>query len=249
MNLSLAGKTALVTGGSRGLGAAIACALADAGADVAVSYVSAPDKAAGVVREIHARGRRAVAYRAEQSDAVQVAQLVDSVVADLGGLDILVNNAGVAAYGALGDESVDQPTLDRVREINVDGVIAAIRAAAGVLGDGGRIITVGSTLAARASTAGVADYAASKAAVIGYTKGAARDLAPRGITANVVQAGAFATDMNPSDGPTADQQRSWNPMGRFGRPEELAAGVVFLAGPGASYITGTVLTIDGGALA
>ncbi|RJO70931.1 SDR family oxidoreductase [Nocardia panacis] len=249
MQTALAGKTALVTGGSRGLGAAIARALAQAGADVAVSYVSSPDKADSVIREIRAIGRRAVAYRADQSDTAGVAGLVDSVVADLGGLDILVNNAGVVAYGALGDDSADHPTLDRLREVNIDGVITTIRAAANVLGAGGRIITVGSTLAARASTPGVADYAASKAAIIGYTKGAARDLAPRGITANVIQAGAFATDMNPPDGPTADQQRSWNPMGRFGRPEELAAGVVFLASPAASYITGTVLTIDGGALA
>ncbi|MFD0000295.1 SDR family oxidoreductase [Nocardia sp. NPDC127526] len=247
MNISLDGKVALVTGGSRGLGAAIAKALAAAGADVAISSTSLSGKASEVVSEIEGLGRRARAYRADQSDPAQVATLIESVVADFGRLNVLVNNAGVIETGTLGEVAPDH--RNPVYDVNLGGVVSATRAAAAVLADEGRIITIGSTLSERSGTPGVADYAASKAAVIGYSKGAARDLAPRGITVNVIQSGAFATDMNPPDGPTSDIQRSWNPMGRYGKPEELAAGVVFLASPSASYITGAVLTIDGGALA
>ncbi|MDL4775145.1 MULTISPECIES: SDR family oxidoreductase [Thermomonosporaceae] len=247
--MTLKGKVALVTGGSRGIGAAVARALAEAGADVAIGYAASAGKAGEVVAEIEAMGRRAASYRADQADPRQVAELVGTVATDFGGLDVLVNNAGVSHREVLGEPQDDPVAQDRLYEVNIGGVVAAIRAAAGVIGDDGRIITLGSTLASRAGFPGMADYAATKAAVVGYTKGAARDLGPRGITVNVIESGAVATDMNPPDGEFADAQRALKALGRFGRPEEIAAGVAFLAGPGASYITGTVLTIDGGYLA
>ncbi|MFG2003223.1 SDR family NAD(P)-dependent oxidoreductase [Spirillospora sp. NPDC048911] len=248
MGKALEGKVALVTGGSRGIGAATARALADAGADVAISYAASAGKAADVVRDLEARGVRANAYKADQADPQEVAGLVEGVAADFGALDVLVNNAGVITYGGV-DGEIDEAAFEHMYAVNVRGVVAGTRAAAKVIGDGGRIITVGSNLASRTSFPGLADYAATKAAIVAYAQGAARDLAPRGVTVNVLQSGSVATDMNPEDGPTADAQRATNALGRYGRPEEIAAGIVFLASPAASFVTGTVLTIDGGSLA
>jgi NAD(P)-dependent dehydrogenase (short-subunit alcohol dehydrogenase family) len=163
--------------------------------------------------------------------------------------DILVNNAAMYVTGRVDDIDGDLAAFDRQLAVKVGGVTAAIRAAAQILGDGGRIITVGSMQATRPGLPGVADYVSTKAAIVGYSKAAARDLSARGITVNVVQPGSVATDMNPSDGPFADVQRAANAMGRFGKPEEIAAGIAFLAGPGASLITSTVLNIAGGYLA
>ncbi len=242
----LAGKVALVTGGSRGIGAAIARALADQGADVAVSYAASADKAEAVVRDLRDDGVRAKAFKADQADAKQVETLVHSVAKEFGRLDILVNNAGVFAGGAVNDPEADVSALERLFAVNVGGVTAAVRAAVQFMGEGGRIITIGSVAGELSPVPGFADYSATKAAVAGYTRGWARDLGAKGITVNTVQPGPIDTDMAPKDGPVADMLKAGTALGRYGKPEEVAAAVAFLAGPAAAYITGTTLNVDGG---
>ncbi len=247
MTKKLAGKVALVTGGSRGIGAATARALADDGADVAISYAASAEKAEAVVADLKSKGVRAVAFKAEQANPAEVEGLVKSVVEHFGRLDILVNNAGVFITGVVNDSSTPAADFDRQIAINIGGVVAAVRAASKVMGEGGRIITVGSGLASRVPYPGLADYSATKAAVATYTKGWARDLGPKGITVNIVQAGATDTDMNPATSEFAKVQTAAIALGRFGRPEEIAAAIVFLASPAASFITGASLDVDGGA--
>ena len=242
----LAGKVALVTGGSRGIGAAIVRRLAGDGADVVFSYASSATKATDLVRDIEALGRRALAVKADQAVQADVTALVIAAHKAFGRLDILVNSAGVFTTGMVGDPEADLAAFDRQIDINVKGVVAAVRAAVPLMADGGRIISIGTTGAVHIPFAGAADYVATKAAVAAYTRGWSRDLGPRNITVNVVQPGAINTDMNPEDGPFAETLKGLAALGRYGQPEDIAAAVAFLAGPDASYITGATLNVDGG---
>jgi NAD(P)-dependent dehydrogenase (short-subunit alcohol dehydrogenase family) len=237
-------RVALVTGGSRGIGAAVVRRLAADGADVAFTYVSHPDHAEKVVAEVEALGRRAVALRADSADPAAVVGAVEATVDRLGRLDVLVNNAGIGSLGPLEGFTLDD--VDRTLDVHVRAAFLASQAAARHLGPGGSIVTIGSCLAERTGTAGVSLYSMSKAAVVGLTKGLARDLGERGITANVVHPGPIDTDMNPADGPDADGERAFTALGRFGQADEVADAVAFLAGPGGRYVTGAALAVDGG---
>lgn len=242
--MNLAGKAALVTGGSRGIGAAIAVALAREGADVAITYVSAADKAHAVVAQIQALGRRALAIRADSADMAEVQAAVEQMAAEFGALDILVNNAGIALMGPLQDVTLDD--IDRTLSIHVRASFVAAQAAAKHMGAGGRIVNIGSCLAERVAGAEMTLYAMSKAALIGLSKGLAFDLGPRGITANTVHPGPIDTDMNPADGEGADDQRDMIALGHYGSAEDIAATVVHLAGPGGRFVTGASIAVDGG---
>jgi 3-oxoacyl-[acyl-carrier protein] reductase len=246
MGTLLAEKVALVTGGSRGIGAAIARRLGADGADVAISYVNSTDQAEAVVAEIQALGVRAVAIRADQGQPEEGARLVQAVVDHFGRLDILVNNAAVRVTGSIDDPNRDEAAVRRLFDVNLHGVASVVRAAAPHLGEGGRIISIGSGGTFRTAFPGAGDYAASKAAMATYTRSWARDLGPKGVTANIVQVGPIATDMNPETGPFADAQRANMALKRFGQPEEIAAVVSFLAGPDASFVSGATLAADGG---
>ncbi|MGW2641110.1 SDR family oxidoreductase [Streptomyces sp. NPDC001348] len=239
---TLNGKVALVTGGSRGIGAATALRLARQGADVAVTYVNGKEAAADVVRTVEALGRRAVALRADAADAEEAADAVERTARELGGPDILVNNAGIGVLGPL--DGLSLADVDRVLAVNVRGVFLTSRAAAARMAAGGRIITIGTCMSQRVPGPGGTLYAMSKSALIGLTKALARELGPRGITANIVHPGPIDTDMNPADGPYAAAQSAMTALGRFGRAEEVAATVAHLAG--APYVTGAEFAVDGG---
>lgn len=241
----LAGKCALVTGASRGIGAAIAITLAERGADVVLTYQHSAAAAKTVVGTIEALGRRAFAIQADSGDAIAVAASVDKAATLLGGLDILVNNAGIGPSGMLVDMPLEQ--INALLDVNIRGVIVASKAAIPHLTNGGRIISIGSSAAERVSVPGMSVYAATKSALLALTRGLARELGPRGITVNIVHPGSTDTDLNPAEGDFADVQRALTALGRFGKPEDVAAAVAFLASPEAGQITGTGIVVDGGA--
>lgn len=243
-SLTLTGKVALVQGGSRGIGAAIVRRLALQGAHVAFTYVSSAGPAQALAEEINSAGGKALALRADSADASAVQQAVKNTVDAFGRLDILVNNAGVLAVAPVAE--FDLAEFDRMLAVNVRSVFVASQAAAPHLGQGGRIINIGSTNAERMPFAGGAPYAMSKSALVGLTKGLARDLGPQGVTVNNVQPGPVDTDMNPADGDFADSLIPLMAVGRYGHAEEIASFVTYLAGPEAGYITGASLTVDGG---
>lgn len=241
---TLSGKVALIQGGSRGIGAAIVKRLAAEGAAVAFTYVSSATKAEELQSSITATGGKALAIKADSADADAIRNAVNASVQAFGRLDILVNNAGVLAMAPLDEFKLED--FDRTLAINVRSVFIATQEAARHMTEGGRVINIGSTNADRMPFAGGAPYAMSKAALVGLTKGLARDLGPRGITVNNVQPGPVDTDMNPADSEFASSLMALMAVGRYGKVEEIASFVAYLAGPEAGYITGASLTIDGG---
>jgi len=245
--MSLKGKRALVTGASRGIGATIAQHLAAEGADVAITYEKSADKAAEVVRAIKAAGRRGVAIQADSADPSAVQRSVDKTVAELGGLDILVNNAGIIRLADLKDMSLED--INALLNVNIRSPIVASKAALAHLGKGGRIISIGSYFAERVPWSLLSVYAATKSSLVAFTKGLARELGPKEITVNLVQPGPIDTDMNPEGGPYASGQLGLTANARYGKPQDIADAVAFLASARAQYINGTALTVDGGAIA
>jgi len=241
---TLHGITALVTGGSRGIGAASAYQLAEAGANIAITYSSSAESAEDEIRRLEGLSIEARAYKADASRPESLPQVVDQIINDLGDIAILVNNAGTFAGGMIGEINYEE--YRRIMSINVDALFTTTQAVLKSMPDGGRIINIGSVLGERATTAGLSVYNASKFAVAGLTRSWAKDLAPRNILVNVVQPGPIATLMNPEDGQNADYMRGLTALGRYGQPNEVAALVAFLAGPEATYITGATINVDGG---
>jgi len=240
----LANKVALVTGGSRGIGAAIAKRLAADGASVAITYAKDSKAAADVVKAIEQKGGKAIAIQADAADADAVKSAVEKTVASLGRLDVLVNNAGTAIPKRFEDTSLEE--LDRLIDINVRGVFVTTQTALKHMNDGGRIVMIGSCVGERVMTPGLVPYSATKGAVKMFTQGLSREVGSRGITVNNVQPGPIDTDLNPAAGEWAVPQKAATALDRYGNVEEVAALVSFVAGPEASYITGTSLTVDGG---
>jgi len=241
---NLSKKVALVTGGSRGIGAAIAKRLAADGASVAITYAKDADAASSVVKAIEAAGGKAIAIQANASDAAAVQNAVAKTVSTFGGLDVLVNNAGTAIPKRFEDTTLEE--LDRVIDVNLRGVFIATQAALKHMKSGGRIITIGSCVGERVMTPGLVPYSATKGAVKMFTQGLSREVGGRGITVNNVQPGPIDTDLNPAAGDWAAPQTAATALGRYGTVDEVAALVSFVASPEASYITGANLTVDGG---
>ncbi|WNM42159.1 3-oxoacyl-ACP reductase family protein [Micromonospora halotolerans] len=244
MNGVLDGKVALVTGGSRGIGAAVALRLAGEGADVALTYERRADRAAELVEQIKAVGRRALAVPADSADPEAVRAAVDRVAGEFGRLDVLVNNAGVFLTGPVGELGPDE--VERTIAVNVRAPFVFAQAAVRHMTEGGRIVSIGSNVAERAVFPGLALYSMSKTALLGLTRGLARELGGRGITANLVNPGPTDTDANPADGPNAEAIRGFTALGRYADPAEIAAVVAFLAGPDGGYVTGATINADGG---
>nr|WP_226817051.1 SDR family oxidoreductase [Advenella sp. FME57] len=243
--MSLTGKRALVTGGSRGIGAAIAQALAANGADVAITYQKSAKNAQSIVASIEKLGRRGLAIEADSANPDAIKRAVSETVETLGSLDILVNNAALGLNGPVAQ--VDLAKFQAMMDVNVRGPFVAAQAAIPHLREGGRIISIGSALAERVPFPGITAYAMSKSALLSFTRGLSRELGPQGITVNLVQPGSTNTEANPADGESADFQRALSSIGRYAEPREIADAVVFLASPAAKMVTGIALTVDGGA--
>lgn len=244
MTKKLEGKVALVTGGSRGIGAGIAKRLAEDGANVAITYTKGAEAAAAVVKDIEKAGEKAIAIQADAGDAKAVRAAVEKTVATLGGIDVLVNNAGTAFPKRF--EDATQEELDRVIDINLRGTLVATQAALKHMRNGGRIIMIGSCVGERMMTPGLVSYSATKGAVKMFTQGLSREVGDRAITVNNVQPGPIDTDLNPAAGDWAVPQKAITALKRFGTVDEVTALVSFIAGPEATYITGANLTVDGG---
>jgi 3-oxoacyl-[acyl-carrier protein] reductase len=244
MAKKLEGKIALVTGGSRGIGAAIVKRLAADGAKVAITYTKGADAAASVVKEIERTGGEAIAIQADAADANAVKAAVEKTFATFGGLDVLVNNAGTAIPKTFEETTLEE--IDRVLDINVRGVFVATQAALKHMKNGARIIMIGSAVGERIATPGLVPYAGTKGAVKMFTQALAREIGSRGITVNNVQPGPIDTELNPAAGEWAVPQKAATALDRYGRVDEVAALVAFVAGPESSYITGANLTVDGG---
>jgi 3-oxoacyl-[acyl-carrier protein] reductase len=244
MQKKLEGKIALVTGGSRGIGAGIAKRLAADGAVVAITYTKGADAAAAVVKEIESAGGKAIAIQADATDAQAVNAAVDKTVATFGGLDVLVNNAGTAIAKRFEDTTLEE--IDQVIKLNLRGPLVATQAALKHMKEGGRIITIGSCVGERLMTPGLVAYAATKGAVKMFSQGLSREVGSRGITVNNIQPGPIDTDLNPATGDWAVPQKAATALNRYGTIAEVAALVAFVASPEAAYITGANLTIDGG---
>jgi len=244
MAKKLEGKIALITGGSRGIGAAIAKRLAADGANVAITYTKGADAAASVVKEIERAGRKAIAIQADAADADAVNAAVEKTVATFGRLDVLVNSAGTAIPKTFEETTLEE--MDRVIDINIRGTFVATRAALKHMKNGGRIIMIGSSVGEHVVVPGLVPYSATKGAVKMFTQGLSREVGSRGIAVNNVQPGPIDTDLNPAAGEWAVPQKAATALDRYGRVEEVAALVAFVAGPESSYITGANLTVDGG---
>lgn len=244
MSKKLEGKVALITGGSRGIGAAIAKRLAADGANVAITYTKGADAAASVVKDIERSGRKAIAIQADAADAKAVQAAIEKTVATFGRLDILVNNAGTAIPKTFAETSLEE--MDRMIDINVRGVFIATHSALKHMKNGGRIINIGSCVGERMMTPGLVPYSATKGAVKMFTQGLSREVGDRGITVNNVQPGPIDTDLNPASGDWAAPQIAMTALKRYGTVDEVASLVSFVASPEASYITAANLTVDGG---
>ena len=244
MSKKLEGKFALVTGGSRGIGAAIAKRLASDGAGVAITYAKDATSASAVVNAIELGGGKAIAIQADSVDAAAIQSAVSQVVATFGSLDILVNNAGTAIPKAFEEATLDE--FDRVLNINVRGTFIATQAALKHMKNGGRIIMIGSCVGERVMTPGLVAYSATKGAVKMFSQGLSREVGSRNITVNNIQPGPIDTDLNPAAGDWAVPQKAATALNRYGKADEVAALVSFVASPEAAYITGANLTVDGG---
>jgi 3-oxoacyl-[acyl-carrier protein] reductase len=237
-------KVALITGGSRGIGAAIAKRLAADGASVAITYAKDAGAASAVVKAIELGGGKAIAIQADAADSDAIKDAVEQTVAIFGRLDVLVNNAGTAIPKTFEETTLDE--MDRVIDINVRGTLVATQAALKHMKSGGRIIMIGSSVGERVMVPGLVPYSATKGAVKMFSQGLAREVGSRGITVNNIQPGPIDTDLNPAAGDWAVPQKAVTALDRYGRAEEVAALVAFVAGPESSYITGANLTVDGG---